>query len=226
MAYRALRYGALEGGLWLPGIAGNLATTPDDPSLGISGDLDIRWHGKLDDVGATQAQLLSKWGTPGERSFALTVIDTKFVRFMFSADGSVNNVRQSLERAPIVAGVPIWLRATLDADNEEGGHTVRFYSSSNGNDWSELGAPVVTVGAASIHIGSSSLSVGNTGDLTSGRGEKGVHYEVQVRDGIDGPLVAHPVFRHPVTAFTVDGTTSHDGHRLWTLQGQQWEWRP
>jgi hypothetical protein len=53
----------------------------------------------------------------------------------------------------------------------------------------------------------------------------GVFYRAQVRDGIDGTIVADPTFAGAPTEWTRDGATAWDGYRVWTVNGTRWAWR-
>src|SRR5690606_19010488 len=48
-------------------------------------------------------------------------------------------------------GVLRWVRATLDVNNQSGGHTVTFFTSPNGSTWTPLSSAVTVAGTTSIH---------------------------------------------------------------------------
>ncbi|PNI10543.1 hypothetical protein CXX84_03585 [Arthrobacter sp. AFG7.2] len=81
----------------------------------------------------------------------------------------------------------------MDADNGAAGHDVKFYQSADGNTWTQVGASITTSGVTTVfqptawpfefgsrNLGGESLTAGSQ------------VYEVQVRDGIEGPLLTPP----------------------------------
>src|SRR5690606_32664187 len=103
-----------------------------------------------------------------------------------------------------------------DVNNGAGGRTIRFYTApSIAGPWTQLGDPVIQGGTTSIHSGTAPLTVGA---YNAGASEPfvGRVWAAEVRDGIDGSLVAAADFTQlaeGTTAFT-DATG-----RNWTIAG-------
>ena len=210
------------GGLWLPGVSGNHATTLSTADLQITGDLDLRVKARMSDwsSGGT-VTLIAKYASGEGYRLALSAYGVPCLRVY---DGSGLQTKCATASVPFADGATGWVRATLDADNGASGYDVRFYTSVDGVTWTQLGTTVTTEGVIAIGTGSTSLMVGSH---SVGTGEMfvGTVFEAQVLDGIEGTLVANPVFESPVNAWTRDGATAWDGQRVWTINGSRWEWR-
>jgi hypothetical protein len=202
-------------GLYLPGAAGNYASTPDAAALDITGDIDIRTKVALVDWTPTANNyILSKYSAvDGNRSFYFRInASNGYPTVGWSDDGTGAGIRTiAATAAPTVSdGDSIHLRVTVDVDNDATGTDVNFYTSSNGSSWTQLGTTVTTAGTHAIYAG--------TADVLAGCLYNGVQHldgtitSVEVRDGIDGTVVASPNF-----AAQPSNTTSFDD-----AQGNTW----
>jgi hypothetical protein len=118
--------------------------------------------------------------------------------YMRHSQDGVNWLSDRISTVPLSSvaqvGVPIWVRATLEIVVGTG-FTVKFYTSPDRITWTQLGA-AVTGGSASttaIHQPSqgSYVEAGASGWQPVGSPLTGAKiYEVQVRDGVDGPTLA------------------------------------
>jgi len=216
-------------GLYLPGVAGNWASTPDNAALDIVGDIDIRadvtlaaWTTSL----FWQA-LVGKWAPTTQQSYLLEVTNTGFLTLIWSANGTATLSATSTVPVPVMqkpgafspssylapTQARLAVRATLDVDNGAAGKSVTFFTApSLAGPWTQLGAVVTTGGTTSIFNSTAALDVGLFvfgGDLSTGT----IH-AVEVRNGIDGTVVANPVFWLQPT-----GTTSFTdtAGRAWTV---------
>ncbi|MEU4804311.1 hypothetical protein [Actinosynnema sp. NPDC023587] len=199
--------------LQLPGSSGNTATTPDAAALDIVGDIDIRAHIAADDwTPAADSAIVAKFLTTGnQRSYSLLLSTAGALVLAFSTDGTaVISKTSTANLSALAAGASAWVRATMDVDNGASGYTVRFYTSTDGTTWTQLGLDVVTATATSIHAGTAVLELGSrnggTTDLLAGK-----VFEAEVRTGIGGTAVAHPVA-------TTSGITDLTG-LVWTVNG-------
>jgi hypothetical protein len=203
--------------LQLSGRSADTVTTPDTAALDITGDLDIRAEVSPNWYGPEAQVLIGKWNPAGnQRSWMLRVFDGA-ITFSYSADGATAFFAgQFLPVLPERAVV----RVTFDADNGAGGRTTRFYwSTSISGPWTEFASPVTSsTGAVTLFNSSAPLSIGITDTTTTpdrfpfvGRG-----YRFEVRNGINGTVVASPDFTAQAA-----GTTSFtdSAGRLWTLNG-------
>lgn len=194
--------------LRLTGATDSRASTPDHASLDLTGDLDIRIKVSMDD-----------W-TPGSFQSFVGKASTAYVFWMDSTnqpqltwfDGTATRIRTATTGTGFVDGTVHWLRVTLDVDNGAAGHTVTFYTSETGLSWTQLGTSVVTAGTTVIATNTSPLEVGRRG--TAEQPLTGNVYYAEVRDGIDGTVVASPSFESqgPGAASLIDGTG-----KIWTV---------
>lgn len=167
--------------------------TADKAALDVTGDIDIR----VDLRPTSWRPASSSWiGVLKTGAYGLYVTTDGYLHLLWNDAGAVQH--------DVGATVPIpggttgrkAIRATLDVNNGAGGHTVAFYLWTDGA-WVQLGTSVVTAGTTSI--------INSTGSLTTYVDTAGTTsiYEVQVRNGIGGTLVANPVFTSQAS-----GTTS------------------
>ena len=219
--YRPLHAWPPNAGLWLPGVAANNVTTPDEAALDITGGIDIRALVKPDTwtPAATQG-VLSKESGSATRSYRIYINTNGSWGATLSGNGSE---QVQLNRTPdgLVDGVRKWMRFTWDSGTAHGA----WYSSDDGEAWTQAGetlALALTGGA--IYSSTSPIEIGTRHGGTLDV-YKGVIYEAQVRNGIAGTVVANPIFQHPATGWTMAGTTMYDGSRAWTINGTRWEWR-
>ena len=182
------------GYVYLPGVASNYLSVPDENALDITGDIDLRVRVALDDwTPNTEQQLLAKYLVTGnQRSYRLSVRDTTgFVRLAWSSDGTTENFKQSTIAPTVGDGEPLWVRATLTVNNGASQNEVRFYTSPDGLTWTQLGTTVTTAGTTSVYSSTSILEVGtyNTGASNPAALRC---YRAQVLNGINGTAVHSP----------------------------------
>lgn len=199
--------------LYLPGTAGNYASTPDHASLDVTGDIDLiarvqpsSWD--------SDTVLVSKYSSAGARSYMLKTDPTGTGRLAlyWSENGTAQNIATSTAATGFADGQAGWVRATLDVDGGAGGvGRVTFYTSTDGSTWTPLGATVDAGSApSSIFSGASALEVGSyaagSAWLLNGR-----VYRAIVKNGIDGTTVFdadftdRTVVKEPFSTF-VEGT--------------------
>ena len=172
---------------WNTGIA-----CPHTAALTITGDIDVRIKLSLPVWGQNaNLGLVSKRQTSGQWSWRMNYGWQGELRIQTYADGTTARTFQtgvgagnipSWIATPNAVG---WLRVTLDVDNGSGGATARFYESTDGTAWT-LYRTITTAGIASIFAGTDPIIIGADGD----NGFVGKIYAAEVRNGIDGPVVA------------------------------------
>lgn len=193
--------------LVLDGTDGSQVSTPDDPVLDITGDIDLRFEGEIDWYAAGAQILLSKALDAGDQRSYRMLVQDGFLFIVWSTDGTSGGglfVAELLPQLPRRAAV----RATLDVDNGAGGWTVRFYHAvSLDGPWTQF-FTFSGSGVTSIFDSTSALEIPPflvpTGSV----------YRMEVRDGIDGTVVANPDF-----TVLSDGTTGFTdaAGRVWTV---------
>lgn len=207
-------------GLLLPGASGAFASTPDDPALDITGDIDLRCDASLDDWSVVQ-NLVAKYEATGDNRSYRLLTSSGLLRLEWSPDGTIASRldAESTVTVPAGPGEQLAVGATLDVDDGSGGWVVTFYTApSNAGPWAQLGTPVDNAGGGttSIFAGTATLNVGAALNDGSSNPASGTIHAAEVRDGIDGTVVADPDFTAQPS-----GTASFDDDagRTWTVNG-------
>jgi pimeloyl-ACP methyl ester carboxylesterase len=204
-------------GLSLPGTNGSYASTPDNAALDITGDIDLRAEITATDwTPSANRSIVSKYVTTGnQRSYRLRILTTGRLELVWTTNGSTQGVAASTVNPTVTDGGRLAVRATLDVDNGASGRTTTFYTASTiAGPWTQLGTPVTTAGITSIFSGTAPLEVGSV--ATGIEPFQGSIYKVEVRNGINGTVVANPDFsaENPGTTSFSDATG-----KTWTLNG-------
>lgn len=173
--------------------------TDDHADLDATVDLDIRVHVKVDDwTPSTEGTFICKGAQLITFAYKVGIeATTGKMLLSYSANGSswVDNV--STVATGLADGSEKWLGYTMDGDDGGGNRVLKFYVSdypfADINSWTQVGTTVTTAGTASIFNSGVQLIVG-TFPFTS-NGLSGRIYEVQVRNGINGTIVANPRWR-------------------------------
>ncbi|MFD4569389.1 hypothetical protein ACFWOX_34130 [Streptomyces sp. NPDC058467] len=172
------------------------AGTPDTAALDIVGDIDVRFEARLDNWNADgSVELCGKGLIAGnQRSWLLMMRDRK-LHLEWSAAGTTTLQADSTAELPLGSG-HLAVRVTLDVDNGAAGNTVTFYTApSISGAWTQLGDPIVTAGTTSIFNSTAPLRVGDGWADIAFPSSSGAVYAFELRNGIDGTLVANPNFR-------------------------------
>lgn len=193
--------------LYLPGVAGNYASTPDSVANSITGDIDIRVRVALDDwTPATIMGLIGKRTDPANRSFRFNIDTGGTPALFWSADGSTELAAGCSAATGITDGVAAWVRVTLDVDDGAGNRVIKFYtaedSATEPTSWAQLGNTVTTAGTTSIFNGNAVVEIGSALSGTTHLA-KSRTYRAIIKSGIDGTTV---VDFNPADAS--DGATS------------------
>lgn len=205
--------------LSLPGANGDMVTTPDDVSLNIVGDIDIRVRVAMDTWTPGSSQyLVGKTGSVDNSAYGFLMDQQDLLRITWSPDGTWENSRNFVANAVtgFADGSVHWVRATVDMDNGAGGCTGTFYTSENGIDWTQLGTSINASGVSSIFAGTLPLAIGAREGNSGVVAMSGKMYAAEVRDGIGGAgtVVANPVF----TTHTPGDPSFVDGAgKTWTM---------
>jgi len=206
---------------WTGGPTQDVASTPDDASLDITGDIDVRFqirpHTVPPDVAVTnsaadQERILDKIGPTGTgwRVVYQTVNREPLLSFTWT--------EAALLSATVFASVGdrcgsmFAARVTLDVST---GACEWFFSDDGTIDGTWVSAGVTTVGATDIGTNDAPLVIGGKDAATVTTSPfRGEIHAVQIRDGIDGTVVASPDF----SAQTVGATSFTDAAGLdWTV---------
>ena len=107
----------------------------------------------------------------------------------WSPNGTTLNAIDS-SAAPVVEnGETIYLKITLDVDNGSSQAEVKFYQSSDGENWTQIGNTQTQAGVTSIFAGTNVLRIGSYSNGTLWH-LNGNLYTLTIRNGIDGNPVA------------------------------------
>jgi len=210
---------------WLPGGVGNYWSSPHRSADNISGDIDIRiyldpdrW---ADPPGSWHQHYCGIWGTTtGSFQWRLDQFQHGTVAFDWSLDGTEGNRDVLWFNYGIQSLRPTWVGFTLDVNNGAGrkvGTCYRWDDDSPPADITQW-----TVVETLSRLGTTQLGTGSTSDLIIGAdfdnryAMRGRFHRLQIRNGINGTLVANPDF----TAQTIGATSFADSTgRTWNAHG-------
>lgn len=170
------------------------ASTPSTGALNITGDLDVRCDVQPEDWNASPAvvELGGKWGAAGQRSWRLSLLQ-RFLILGWSTDGTAEtSVFADMGSTPLTPRMVV--RFTLDVNNGAGGHTARFYvGSTMTGPWTQVGADQITAGTTATFSSTAPVEFGDVSSTATGHAPARL-FAAQIRTGIDGTVVANPVF--------------------------------
>lgn len=202
----------------LPGTTGNYFSTPDSAATSPGETIDLRAHLSLDDwTPAATNTIASKFnGNNSQRSWTFSVLASGALRFSRWLTGIGAQNADSTVATGFSDGTAHWVRAVLSTT------TVKFYTSDDGESWSQLGTTVTVVqfmedSTAGIEIGS--ISEGTLVPLA------GVVQRFEIRNSVDGAVAA--VFDpSAVTRVGAHDPASFDAStgETWTGTGTGWDW--
>lgn len=214
----------------LPGVSGDNVTTPDSAALSVTNDIGFVAHVALDDwTPAVAASLIAKWTLAGNnRSFMFRVNTDGTLMFQVSVDGTAVITRSSTvavtaggELAWVTDGGKLWVGATVDVNNGSG-YAVKFWVSTDGATWAQLGATITTeADPITIFDSTAQVEIGSH-DGTSGI-VAGYIYSARIYSGVgahtapnQGTLVAD----FSPDDFRLSGATATDSTgNVWAVNG-------
>jgi hypothetical protein len=165
--------GSPNGYQYLPGVAGNYASSPNAAPLQITGDITIEADiAPLAWASGGTTLVVAKTLTAGQYCYQLYLDSAGKVSIQTFVNGSTSLVSTSTVATGFSAGARRWVRASLQVNDGSAHNVVNFYTSTDGSTWTQLGATITNVGATSIFNGTSPLEVGSnlggTANLLSG----------------------------------------------------------
>jgi len=197
-----------NGFLRLNGAVGERAYTTDTAATSVTGDLDIRVKASMDMW--TLGQMLVAKTNSSNLCYQFGVNSTTgFLALGSSSNGTIINYSATSTAAPVVSNFStLWVRTTRNATTGD----VKFYSSSDGSSWTQLGATISTT-AGAIFDCSADLSIGANNNGT-GSNAVGKFYKVQIRNNIldDGTGIVYDAdFSNHATGTTSFSESSSNG---------------
>jgi hypothetical protein len=164
-------------------------TIADHADMDITGDIDIQWQGQMDNWAATgdYPPYYKRDGGGGSRSIVFRLnTNGKPELFWFEADSTL---RQHVHDTAWshAANAMGWVRATLDVDNGAGQYDVKFWESTDGASWDQVGSTITgSTGTTSVK------AVAYQAEINSGYDPAGwKFYQLRVYSGIGGTLKIH-----------------------------------
>ena len=166
-----------------------------------AGDISFTAKVALTDWTPTVANhVIGRWGDATHRGFMFGIHTDAKIILWHSNDGVSANQRntRSTVAPTVVDGADLHIRADLDVDNGAGQYAVSFYTSSDGDTWTQLGTTVLgTTGTiAGVYNPPSAAYYLGTGGSAGGGPALGKIYYVKVLEGgINGRnvLPTHPI---------------------------------
>lgn len=160
----------------------------------ITGDLDVRVKVRPDSWDNDALQIIaSRYAAAGnQKSWYFGINLAGRLIYAWSEDGSTTIPKTSTANPAFVAGDDAWLRVVHDVDNGAAGNDLIFYTSIDGDAWTQLGDTVTTAGVAARIASTDAYQLG-TLDSAGGSPYNGRIYWAEIRDGIDGVSMVPPM---------------------------------
>lgn len=210
--------------LYLPGTSTDYVSCPTSASLAaITGAIDIRVKLRVTSSwAATQIMASANNSGSGSNSW-LFRLDAGQPRFFWSTDGTASSnvlAGDVLASVGIGVGDDFAVRVNFNPNDGSGNRVTSFYYSlDNGDSWSQVGSTTTTASTTSLSPNALGLAVGHLTNASATSATQGQFYWAEVRNGIDGTLVASPDFTTPFDARRRDAQGN-----TWTLNGSTWAW--
>ncbi|MDO8715991.1 MAG: hypothetical protein Q7J73_04195, partial [Dehalococcoidales bacterium] len=169
----------------LPGVLGSYFNTPNSTANTITGDIDIRVNVALDDWTSSTGEIFfAKYdGGTGNSVFAFDMLNNSVLRFAGSLDGLTFPINATATALTGFAdGTAGWVRVTRESSSGD----IKFYTSTNGITWTQLGT-TVSATAGALFAGNLVLDLGSreSGTVAPLHGRI---YRGQIYNGINGTL--------------------------------------
>lgn len=204
----------------LPGTNGNYASTPDSVGASITSDFDMRMKLSMDNWATVQG-FAAQYGGAGDRGWRFYAAGGQ-IQIDGSADGTAITGALSSAATGFSAGSVNWIRVTWrNSDNR-----CQFFTSAGSGDpsWVQLGTDQ-TLNLTGIFDSTAAIVLGAAASAGNSLMLAGNIYYFELRNGIDGPVVAkfnanavtRTATRTPTTLVSSTGET-------WTVNGSAWDW--
>jgi lysophospholipase L1-like esterase len=200
--------------------SGHSLQLPATDASGTPVDLDVSVRASLDDwTPAAQMVLTGRENGAGSRSWWFNVETNGTLALNWSNDGTTLLTVFSSVAPTVVDGAILWVRATLDVNDGAGNRVIKFYTSTDGATWTQLGTTTTTVGTTVVFDPTTNASYsvgarGSSGGITTGK-----IYEVRVRGTVAGATTATGVNALNSTTVNVGATASFPSSGVFIMGG-------
>lgn len=151
-----------DDGLNLYGVANSYAYSLDASPLDITGDITlVAKITPLDWTPTANSVICGKWTGMGSWSYLFVLETGGILRFNWTTDGNTINAAASTAATGFTDATTHWVAVTFDVDNGAAGRTARFWTSSDGVSWSQLGSAVTSATATSIFNSTARFEIGS-----------------------------------------------------------------
>ena len=170
-------------GFYLTGSSGDYLSAPDSIVNSITGDIDIRVKVAMDDWTPAVYSVLVAKNTSGQAAYRFGINTDGTINLNLSANGTAKINANSTAATGFVGGASHWVRVTWS----DSGDVANYYTSVNGETWTQLGNADVPLVMAGIFDSSAGIELGSQlGGVSNNLA--GTIYEAQIYNGIDGTL--------------------------------------
>jgi hypothetical protein len=190
----------------------------DRISLTLSnGDLDLRAKVSTTSLDSVAQNIFNKGPGTSQAAYGC-YLASGFMVLRLSADGSALAYDSVANVVPFSVNQVVWVRVTWRQSDKR----TQYFTSPDGGTWTQFGIDG-SVNVASIFDGTSPLEVGGA---AFGETFSGDIYYAEVRNGIDGPVVASFAPAEVTITSAVAPTTwiNPTTGETWTINGTVWNW--
>lgn len=214
-----------RGGLYVPGTVGNYASTPQAAAFDFTGGLQVDALVRAASyiTGTTDSIVVGRDSAGANRGWKVGWNGTTGHPYVVFWDSGGTARVANFGTAFPSAESGLHLRWTIEFGADA---LVKAFASADGVAYDQIGSTVTFSGITAMGTAVTPTTIGAGRADTGGETITATIFDVEIRDGVDGNLVANPAFAHPPTAWAMAGTTGADElGNVWTLNGTRWEWR-
>jgi len=169
------------------GTNGRSLSTGQSPHM--SGVIDLRMKLRMSSwVPAAQNNVFGKSGNPPNRGWYAFINTAGYLQIAYSTDGTALASINSTAATGFAPDTDGWVRWLFTPDDGAGNRVFKAYKSTDGITWTQIGSTTTTAGAVSIYNNTARMELGSIQSALAPQVTR--IYEVQLRNGLDGPLVA------------------------------------
>jgi hypothetical protein len=141
--------------------------------------------------------LVGEGGGTGDWGWSFAVNSAGIPRLYYSTDGTTLASISANAVSGITDGSTSWVRCVFNPNDGAGNRVAKFYKSTDGIAWTQVGTTVTTAGAVTLSdriAGGSTYLLGNQGAATNTSAVR--IFEVDIRNGENGPSIGPRLPEH------------------------------